>query len=48
MIAQKIFKEEFEKNREKLEENLSLPKNHNLLSTAIINDSTGTIDFITQ
>ena len=47
-LAQRIFKEEFEKAREKLEENLSLPKNHNLLNTSIISENTQTYDIITQ
>lgn len=47
-LAEKIFKEEFEKCQEKLEETLSLPKNHNLLSTAIISESTVAYDYITK
>jgi hypothetical protein len=31
-----------------LEETLSLPKNHNLLSTAIISESTVAYDYITK
>lgn len=47
-LAQKIFTEEFEKGREKLEINLSLPHNHGLLSTEIITEQNNTYDQITK
>lgn len=47
-LAETIFKEEFEKAQQKLETNLSLPKNHNLLNTSIIEDVSTTYDFIAE
>ncbi len=47
-MNENIFREEFEKHKEKLEDNLSLPKNHNLLSKDFVTESTKTYDLITQ